>query len=503
MQVSAPESHSDSRLPTGVPGLDEVLNGGLPNGHLFLIEGEPGAGKTTLGLQFLLEGVRRGERVLYMSLSESTSEIRQIARSHGWSLEGMNLFEYSAPQQNLQPEEQYSVFHPSDVEFFDATQSLLAEVKRIEPSRIVLDSLSEIRLLAGDSLRYRRQVLALKQYFTSQERTVLVLDDGTADVRDLQVHSIAHGVILLENVRREYGKDRRRMRVSKMRGSTYREGFHDYTIKAGGVRISPRLSSSNHPETVPQGTAASDIAELDRLFGGGLDRGSATLLIGPAGSGKSSIALAYATAAARRQEHVAVFLFEELIDLLCRRGAGLGMDPKPLMDSGFLSLRKVDPAEISPAEFVEEVRSAVSGHGATTIVIDSLNGLLQAMPNEENLVVQFHEMLAFLNQRGVVTILVLAQSGVMGSGTVSPVDMSYLTDNILLFRFFEAAGRVRKAVSVVKKRSGAHEDTIRELTLAGGVQVGEALTAFRGVLTGVPEYVGEESALRSNHASNK
>jgi len=501
--LSEQKPRAGTIVSTGVAGLNEVLYGGLLEGQFYLVEGEPGTGKTTLSLQFLLEGARRGEPVLYISLSESEREIQQVAHSHGWSLEGVTIYQYTPPEQNLSPEEQYSVFHPSDVEFHDVTQGILKEVERVHPARAVIDALSEIRLLAGDALRYRRQILALKQYFANRNCTVLLLDDRTVETHDFQLESIAHGIITLKTVPREYGKTRRRMQIFKMRGATYIEGYHDYTIKKGGVVICPRLVTVERRDIIPGEPALSGVSSLDALWGGGLDRGTGSLFIGPAGSGKSSVALAYAVAAARRGEIAAVFLFEEMLSSIVKRGKAIGIDPRPLADAGKIMLRKIDPAEISPAEFVEEVRNSVVRLGARLIVIDSLNGLVQAMPNEESLNTQFHEMLAFLNQRGIVTILVLAQAGILGMGSVSPVELSYLADNILLFRFFEVQGHIRKALSVVKKRSGSHEDTIRELNLSGGISVGEPLSSFRGVLSPIPVYIGEEGTVIEGNVGKK
>lgn len=486
----------DGRVSTGIEGLDDVLGGGFPQGHFFLIEGEPGTGKTTLGLQFLMGGARTGEKTLYVTLSESQREIEKVARSHGWSLHGVTIFEYTPTEDNLLPDDQYSAFHPSEVEFQDTTQSILQEVERVQPARVVLDSLSEIRLLAGDSLRYRRQVLALKHFFTKRNCTVLFLDDRTAARNDAQLQSIAHGVLFLEKVAREYGKTRRRVQISKLRGSSYREGYHDYTIQTGGIVVYPRLVANEHRTPLEEGTITSGLPELDDLWGGGLDRGTSTLLIGPAGSGKSSIAMNYAVEAATRGEYVAIFLFEEWVQLAKKRAVALGMDPRPFIASGKMQLEQIDPAELSPGEFVQRVRDAVQNCGAKVVVIDSLNGYLNAMPGEQHLAIHLHELLAFLNQSGVVTLLVLAQSGMMGAAMTSPVDVSYLADNVMMFRYFEAEGRVRKAVSIVKKRSGRHEDTIRELQMKDGrILVGEPLSSFRGVLTGVPVFVGSERLL--------
>ena len=496
------EATEDEQISTGIAGLDDVLNGGFPRGHVFLVEGEPGAGKTTLGLQFLMNGVRNGDRVLYVTLSESEHEIRKVARSHGWSLENVAIYEFTPNEDSLKPDDQYSTFHPSDVEFEDTMQNILAEVDRLQPARVVIDSLSEIRLLARDSLLYRRQILALKQFFTNRNCTTLLLDDRTATERDLRLQSVAHGVLMLEKVPREYGRTRRRLHVAKMRGSTYREGFHDYSILTGGVVVYPRLVASEHRGDMPFGCASSGIARLDELWGGGIDRGTSTLLLGPAGSGKSSIALAYAIAAVRRGERAAMYFFEEWVQLSCKRGAGLNMGPAPYLASGKLTMEQIDPAELSPGEFIQHVRDSVERDGAKVVVIDSLSGYINAMPGEHHLALQMHELLGFLNQRGVLTILVLAQAGLMGTNMTTPVDLSYLADNVMLFRYFEAMGRVRKALSVVKKRSGRHEDTIREIQFGEGcISIGEPLSAFRGILKGVPVYTGSEATLRNGDVS--
>lgn len=491
----------DVLVPTGVPGLDHILRGGFPKGHFFLVEGEPGTGKTTLGLQYLMNGATAGESVLYVTLSESQREIEKVARSHGWSLQNVTVYEFMPTEDSLRPEDQYSAFHPSDVEFEDTTQNILRQVERLQPGRVVLDSLSEIRLLARDSLRYRRQVLALKQFFSNRNCTVLLLDDRTAAAHDLQLQSIAHGVLMLEKVPREYGNTRRRLQVAKMRGSVYREGYHDYTIQTGGIEVYPRLEAVEQQHELPEGIASSGFAQLDDLLGGGLDHGTSTLLLGPAGVGKSTVALAYAVEAARRGDNVSMFLFEEWIHLAVRRAAGLNLDLRPFIEGGRLRMQQIDPAELSPGEFIQHVRDAVEKHCAKVIIIDSLNGFMNAMPGEQHLVLQMHELLAFLNQRGVVTILVLSQPGLMGTAMASPVDLSYLADNIMLFRYFEADGRVRKALSVVKKRTGYHEDTIRELTMTGdGLVVGKPLVSFRGILTGVPTYDGKGRMLEGADA---
>ena len=489
----AADGEAEPRLAAGSAGLDTVLNGGFPANRLYLVEGDPGTGKTTMALQFLLEGARRGEPVLYVTLSETKEELTAVARSHGWSLEGVTLHELVPPAESLKTETQYTIFHPSEVELAETTSAVIEEVERIKPRRVVFDSLSEMRLLARDPLRYRRQILALKQFFAGRKSTVLLLDDRTSADTDLQVQSIAHGVLMLEQLELDYGPERRRLRVSKLRGSRFRGGFHDFTIKTGGIEVYPRLVAAERRRDFKSEPVASGVAALDALLGGGLDRGTATLLLGPAGSGKSSLGTHFAAAASARGEQAAAFLFDEGVNTYLGRAAGLGTDLWPEVEAGRLTVQQVDPAELSPGEFAHNVCAAVE-RGARVVVIDSLNGYLQAMPDERFLTAQMHELLTYLNQQGVVTLLVMAQHGFMGAGMVSPVDVSYLADTVVLLRYFEAAGSIRRAISVVKKRTGRHEDTIREMRLSSkGVEVGAPLTAFRGVLTGVPILIGEAS----------
>ena len=472
---------------TGVPGLDDVLAGGFPAGHLYLIEGDPGTGKTTIGLQFLMQGAAQGERVLYVTLSESKQEIEEGAESHGWDLQGVEVFQFTPTEQSLRPEDQYSHFHPSEFEFQDTTQHILAKVEQVQPQRVVFDSLSELRLLARDSLRYRRQILALKHFFVNRGCTVLLLDDRTAAAEDRQLQSIAHGVILLERLPREYGVERRRVRVAKLRASRFREGFHDYTIETGGVSIYPRLVAGEHRQNEPEGAALSGIPTLDALWNGGIPRGTSTLVIGPAGSGKSSIATNYALAAAERGEVAAIFNFDETLATIYRRSEQLGLNLRPHVEAGVIRVEQVDPSELSPGQFVTMVRKSVEQEGARVVIIDSLNGFLQSMSGEQMLVSQMHELLTYLDQRGVTTLLVLTQTGLLGTHMAAPVDLSYLSDNVLVLRYFEVEARVRKAVSVLKKRSGQHVDAIHELCLsADGISVGEALSDLHGVLTGSP-----------------
>jgi len=478
------------RIGTGSAGMDDVLGGGLPSGYLYLLEGDPGAGKTTLALQFLLEGVRNGERVLYVTLSESRDELLGVAKSHGFVLDSLPIFEVIPEEKALSPEMQYTVFHPSEVELADTTKTVQREVERVKPHRVVIDSLSELRMLAKDSLRYRREILGLKQFFAPRTCTVLMLDDRTGpEHKDLQLHSITHGVITLEKLTREYGVSRRRLEVVKLRGAKFREGFHDYSIRTGGVVVYPRLVASEHHPPFAPSILKSGVAELDELIGGGIDRGTSTLLIGPAGCGKSTIAAQFAASAAASGDRAAIYTFEEGPTTLVRRAESLNMDLRPHIQTGRVVIEQIDPAEMSPGEFVQKVREGVTRDNNRLVVIDSLNGFMQSMPGESFLTIQMHELLAFLNQHGVVTLMVLAQSATVGNAP-NPVDVSYLADTILLLRYFEASGAVKQAISILKKRSGNHEHTIRELSLADGVRVGKPFRQFQGVLTGVPVFLG-------------
>lgn len=492
------------RFATGIVGLDDILGGGLVRNHLYLVEGDPGTGKTTIAMQFLMEGTRRGQKGLYVTLSESKTELQEIAGSHGWSLDGIEIFELGPEEKNLKPEVQYTVFNPAEVELADTTNAVLSEVERLQPERVVFDSLSELRLLARDSLRYRRQILGLKQYFSGRNCTVLLLDDRTAEHHDLQLQSIAHGVILMESVEREYGVKRRRLEVKKLRGSRFREGFHDYCIRQGGVEVYPRLVASEHLLTLQPTQLKSGIVALDTLLGGGLDSGTSTLLLGPAGCGKSTIAVRYAVSEVESGGNAALFAFDESLATLLIRGKGLGLDIKKHVDAGRFSLRQVDAAELSPGQLVHEIRQLVEKRDLKLLIIDSLNGFLNAMPGEKFLAMQLHELLAYLSQKGVATLMTVAQHGFVGANIDTPVDVSYLADTVLLFRYFEAAGEVRQALSVIKKRSGEHERTIRELVMKGGtIGVGNILTEFDGVLTGVPIYRGEIDGLRSTGSSGR
>jgi circadian clock protein KaiC len=486
---------------TGIAGLDDIVGGGLARNHLYLIEGDPGTGKTTIAMQFLMEGARLGQTGLYVTLSESKTELLEIAESHGWSLKGIEVFELIPDEKQLKPEAQYTVFNPTEVELADTTSAVLAEVERLEPARVVFDSLSELRLLARDSLRYRRQILGLKQYFSGRKCTVLLLDDRTAERHDLQLQSIAHGVILLESAAREYGVKMRRLEVKKLRGSPFREGLHDYVIKRGGVEIYPRLVASEHLITAKPTQIRSGIAELDTLLGGGLDSGTSTLLLGPAGCGKSTVAMRYALSEVERGGCAALFAFDETLPTLMTRCERLGLDIRNHVDAGRVILRQVDAAELTPGQLIHEIRDLVEKQNLKLLIIDSLNGFLNAMPGEQFLAMQLHELLAYLCQKDVSTLMTVAQHGFVGTNIDTPVDVSYLADTVLLFRYFEAAGEVRQALSVIKKRSGEHERTIRELVMKNGtIAVGEVLKDFEGVLTGVPKYRGDFESLQASRS---
>jgi len=492
---------ADIRVPTGVQGLDEVLSGGLAPNRLYLIEGAPGSGKTTLAFNFLLAGRDRGEAGLYITLSETAEELQSVARSHGWSLDGIALFELAGAEAALGAERDTTLLHPWEIELGETVGLITAEVERTGATRVVFDSLSEMRLLAQDGLRFRRQVLALKQFFAERGATVLLVDDlaGTSGVPDRQLHSLSHGVITLERRTLDFGGSRRRLEVAKMRGAQYREGWHDYVIRRGGIQVFPRLVASEHHSDFVGEPVPSGVAALDALIGGGPLRGTCMLLSGPAGAGKSTLSMQWVHAAAERGEACAIYQFDERAGTLLTRLTRLGLELRPHIAAGRVTLRQVNPAEISPGEFASILRADVEESGIGIVVIDSLSGYLAAMPQEKQLLLQLHELLSFLNQRGVLTLLINPENGLMGSMR-SNIDVSNLSDAILLLRFFEAAGSVRKAVSIIKNRGGLHEETIRELRIGtNGVQVGEVLKAFQGVLTGTPTYLGKEAPLLPNH----
>jgi circadian clock protein KaiC len=472
---------------TGIEGLDYILLGGFPRNHVYLLQGDPGVGKTTLGLQFLLEGIRHGEKALYITLSETSKELHAVARSHDWDMSGVEVYEHLIGEQSL-TDDDTTVFYPAEVELGQTVKALLDSVERIKPQRVVLDSLSEIRLLAQSTLRYRKQILALKQFFATRNITVLMLDDRTAEYNDLQLQSVPHGVIELERFTPVYGSARRRLQLVKVRGLNFRDGYHDFNIKTGGIVVYPRLVAADEQHVDRADVeVGSGVKELDDMLGGGIHRGSSTLIMGPAGCGKSALATQYAIGAAQRGEKAAMFIFEESVASLYNRSHSLGMPLRELADEGLISIRQVDPAQLQPGEFAHLVRKSVTD-GVKVLIIDSLNGFLNAVPEEKFLLLHLHELLSYLGQNGVATILVFAQHGLVGT-MHSPVDVSYLADCVLLLRYFEARGRIRKAVSVVKKRGGLHDTAIRDFSMSHeGLAIGQTLDDFRGVLTGVPTF---------------
>jgi circadian clock protein KaiC len=489
-------SKGGSKAGLGISGLDDILLGGLARNRLFLFEGSPGTGKTTLALQFLLEGAKCGDKGLYITLAETEDELRETAVSHGWSVgEGIDIFELVPPESLLDEKEQQSLLYSSDLELGETTKRIFDAVERSRPRRVVLDSLSEIRLLAQSSLRYRRQILALKHYFARRDVTVIMLDDMTSEIEDKTVHSVAHGVVRLEELAPDYGAERRRLRVMKYRGQPFRGGYHDFAIKTGGLVVFPRLVSAEYRSRTESTILTSGITELDALLGGGIDSGSTTLVIGPAGTGKTLVVLQFAAAAVRRKERAALFIFDEELGLLFSRAKALGIDLESMRDGGNLIIEQMDAAEVSPGEFAHKVRSSVEKHDLRTVVIDSLNGYQNAMPEEQFLILHMHELLQYLNRQGAATFLTVAQHGLVGD-MKSPVDVTYLADTVILLRYFETIGQVRRAISVLKKRTGVHETTIREFSIgSNGISIRPPIEKFHGVLRGVPEYVGARTPL--------
>lgn len=498
-----PDSKSDAttHCSTGIAGFDDIVGGGLPRNRLYLVQGPPGVGKTTLALQFLLEGARHSEKALYITLSETKEELFAVADSHGWSLAGVDLFELSALEEQLKDAADTTFFHPSEVELHRTTEVLLAAVEGLQPTRVVFDSLSEMRMLADTPLRYRRQILHLKQFFAGRKCTVMLLDDCTGDGADMQVESLAHGVIALNLAIPEYGITRRQLSIQKIRGVRFREGTHDMALRTGGVVVFPRLVAAEHNPGFIREDVSSGVAAFDALLGGGLERGTSTMFMGPPGSGKSTLCMRFAATAAKRGENVLYLTFDETLGTVLSRSKALGFGIEQHVASGRIRLQQVDPAEITPGELSWQVQSAVTTGAVRMIVIDSINGYINAMPDERHLMLQLHELLAILNQQGVVTLMVLAQHGFVGS-MHSKIDLSYLSDTVVLTRYFEVEGTVRKALSIMKKRSGFHENSIREFKVGPtGVEVGPPLNRFRGIFTGVPIYEGSTSSSTIVHGS--
>jgi circadian clock protein KaiC len=492
-----------ARASTGIEGLDVILGGGLPCDRIYLIEGHPGSGKTTLGLQFLLDGRRNGESGLLISLSENREELEVVANSHGWSLDDIELYELEKLEDQFKPETHYTVFHPGEVELSYTTNQIRRRIEQVRPQRVVFDSLSELRLLAEDPLRFRREILGIKQFLADQNCTALLLDDAGYQPSEPQIRSIVHGVLLMERVPVEYGAARRRLSVVKMRGVKCLEGFHDYSILTGGIEVYPRLAYAGERAESGSAVFTSGIPELDDLVQGGLDRGTSTVLIGPAGCGKSTLATLYAHRAVEQGERAACYLFEESSQTFLERANGFGMNLEAQARDGRLIIQQVDPAEMSPGEFSRKVREAVAKLRTSVVVIDSLNGYLNAIPSERYLLMHMHELLTYLARQGVVTILIVAQYGLLGHAMQTPVDITYLADTVIVLRYFEAGGQVKQAISVIKKRKGNHERTIREMKFTpAGIRIGQPLHQFQGVLTGVPVFTGTESDILGDDHDN-
>jgi circadian clock protein KaiC len=484
--------------PTGIPGLDDVLRGGLPRGQLYLLEGSAGAGKTTLGLQFLLEGVRRGERVLWCTLSETEAQLVATAKSHGWDLAGVKIVNLTqASESTAMPDAGYSFFSPADIELNDIAKAILDLIESERPRRVVFDPFSDVRLLARDPLRYRRQVLQLREHLARLDATVLLIQEqGLEAPSDPAAEGVVHGIIGLYQHAPEYGRPRRRLRVHKLRGLNYREGFHDVVLRTGGLAVFPRLIAAEHALPPDRGIMSSGLTSLDNMLGGGLDRGTSLIIIGPSGAGKSTLSTQFACAAAARGERCTYYLFDETERAFRARAESLQMPLQRSNGAGGVEVRQIDPAEFSPGEFAHDARSAVEDRDTRLIVIDSINGFLTGMPDESHLPMHLHELLTYLALRNVVTILTLNQHGLVNTDAHAPVEVSYLADSTLLIRYFEAAGAVRRAASVLKRRFGAHEVLIRELKIGPpGIHLGQPLSDFRGVLTGQPDYTGPHAEL--------
>ena len=493
--TSRPPIPATPRMSTGISGLDNILGGGLTPQRIYLVEGTPGTGKTTVGLQYLLEGVALGERGLYITLSETKDELEAVAASHGWNIDAFSIVEL-ASETELDANSQQSIFHSSEVELGETARNVMARVDELKPARVVFDSLSELRLLAQNPLRYRRQILALKQFFSTRACTVLLLDDRSATTSDQQLHSIAHGVIRLEQLAQEFGKERRRVSIIKMRGIKFRGGFHDYILDTGGIVMFPRLVAADHSSRFKPVIHSTGMPGVDAMLGGGLAAGTNTLVVGPSGIGKTTLSAQCLLAALQRGEQSSLYLFDEGLGTFFARTTALDMDLTGHIASGLLKVVHIDPAELAPGEFAHMLRGDVEDMGARFIVIDSLNAYLQAMPGEQYLTLQMHELLTYLNGQGVTTLLILGQHGLIGE-IRADVDLSYLSDATLLLRFFESNGRLHRAITAIKSRISDHALTIHELRIsAAGIEVGDALEGFEGVLSGLPTYRGKTPMMR-------
>jgi circadian clock protein KaiC len=495
-RTSEADEAASAKLSTGVPGLDEVLGGGLRVQRLYLALGDPGVGKTTMGLQFLLEGVRRGEPSLYATLSETREEVEEIAASHGWSLDGVELVELHAVEGSVGARDAQTMFHPVELDLDRFTAPLRETIERVRPARVVIDSLSELRILAGEMRRFRAQIMALKEHLTSLGCTLLLLDDRLPGNPEMVPQTFAHGVLALRLVTREFGPPRRRLSVSKLRGARIREGYHDFQIVTGGIVVYPRVVPSERRAGPEPGLLSSGVDGLDAMLGGGLTRATSALVMGPAGAGKSVVVTQYAHAAAARGERAAMFVFDESRETFLARAAGAGLDLRPHLASGLCSLTQMDPLEMAPDQFSHAVVSAVDPGGARLVIIDSLNGYMSSTPEESFLAHRFHELLACLGRLDVITLVTLSQHGFVGPMADTNLDVSYLADTVILLRFFEAVGEMRKCISVPKMRSGFHQLSLREYRISReGLEVGEPVSEFQGVLTGAPTYLGHRAPL--------